>query len=300
MDTINRSFQKDYHKMLFPYAYNILGISEDAEDAVQDVMFNYFSNQREGIDNIKGYLVKSVINQSINIKNKRKKVSYEDVWLPEPIATEQADTNINLSDIASYSLLVLLEKLNPKERAVFILKEAFGYSHHEIADVLSGTVEQSRQLLSRGKSKLNSSKPKAKLSGRNALHEGILDKYVNAIRHRDTASLENLLSNDITFFADGGDTVQVAKKRSSGFTEVSELLFFVYQKFQAFYQIYSTEINHQPALLYYEGSQLRICQVFDILQENDKIVCINSIVDPEKLKSIDKTEEDNHSHRKKL
>lgn len=299
MDNI-QSLQKDYHKMLFPYAYNILGIYEDAEDAVQEAMSTYFSNPREGINNIKGYLVKSVINQSINIKNKRKKVSYDEVWLPEPIATEEADTNINLSDIASYSLLVLLEKLNPKERAVFILKEAFGYSHQEIAEVISGTIEQSRQLLSRGKTKLNSSSAKSKPTGGTAIHQSILGKYVNAIRQRDTAGLENLLSNDITFFADGGGTVPVAKKRSSGFAEVSGLLFFVYEKFQASYQIYSTEINHQPALLYYEGSQLRICQVFDILQENGRIISINSIVDPEKLKSIGKTEETNLNHRKAL
>lgn len=285
---------KGYSQMLFPYAYNILGVYQDAEDAVQDVLSNYFANQREDIKNIKGYLVKSVINQSINIKNKRKKVSYEDIWLPEPIATEEADDNINLRDIASYSLLILLEKLNPKERAVFILKEAFGYSHQEIADVLSGSVEQSRQLLSRGKSKLSSTKPKSKKLERDIMPEGVLDKYINAIRGRDTETLENLLSSDITFFADGGDKVQVAKKRCAGYTEVSELLFFVYHKFQASYKIYATLINHQPALLYYQGAQLRICQIFDILASNDKIERICSIVDPEKLKNISKTEETNH------
>ena len=298
MAIMNYSLQKDYHKMLFPYAYNILGISQDAEDAVQDVMFNYFSNQGEDINNIKGYLVKSVINQSINIKNKRKKVTYDDVWLPEPIATEEADDNINLREIASYSLLILLEKLNPRERAVFILKEAFGYSHQEIADVLSSTVEQSRQLLSRGKSKLSSPKPKSKKSGSDITQEGILDKYIQAIRGRDTATLENLLSSDIAFFADGGENVQVAKKRSSGYAEVSELLFFVYHKFQASYKIYAAEINHQPALLYYDATHLRICQVFD-LEQDGKIDSISSIVDPEKLKSISITEENNH-HRKEL
>ncbi len=300
MLTINESDQlKDYSKLLFPYAYNILGVYQDAEDAVQDVLSNYFANRREDIKNIKGYLVKSVINQSINIKNKRKKVSNEDVWLPEPIATEEADANINLREIASYSLLILLEKLNPRERAVFILKEAFGYSHQEIADVLSGTVEQSRQLLTRGKSKLSSTKLKSKKSGRDIVPEGILDKYINAIRGRDTATLENLLSDDITFFADGGDKVQVAKKRCAGYSEVSELLFFVYHKFQASYKIYAAIINHQPALLYYHGTQLMICQIFDILQSNSKIERISSIVDPEKLKNISIREE-NNPHRTEL
>jgi len=115
---------KDYQSILFPYAYNILGSSEDAKDAVQDVLYKYLASPKEGIENEKSYLIKGVINQSINIKNKKKKIVPGDVWLPEPIATEEADTNINLSDIVSYSLMVLMERLNPKERAVFILKPA--------------------------------------------------------------------------------------------------------------------------------------------------------------------------------
>ena len=83
---------------------------------------------------------------------------YGDEWLPEPIATEEADKAVRLNDIAAYSLLILLEKLNPKERAVFILKEGFDYAHEEIADVLSTTVESSRQLLSRAKRKLDKDK----------------------------------------------------------------------------------------------------------------------------------------------
>ena len=153
---------KDYQKTLFPYAYNILGSSEDAKDAIQDVMTKYISAPKEEIENEVGYLIRGVINQSINIKSRNKKITTVKAWLPEPIATENADRDINRNEIISYSMLVLLEYLNPKERAAFILKEAFDYSHEEIANTLSISIENSRKLLSRGKTRLET--PKEKLN----------------------------------------------------------------------------------------------------------------------------------------
>lgn len=278
---------KDYHTILFPYAYNILGSSDDAKDAVQDVVSNFIAAPREGIENVKGYLIKSVINQSINLKNKRKKLRHGEVWLPEPVATEEADTNINLRDIVSYSLLVLLEQLNPKERAVFILKEGFGYSHEEIAEVLSSTVESSRKLLSRAKAKLDQSHQPGP-STAEALTVEFLEKYVHAIRNRDTNTLENLLSQDIAYYADGGDTIKVVKKICLGIREVADLLIFVHQKFQQSQTVVPATVNHQPALLFYEGTHLKACQVLELSSEG-KIQRINSILDPEKLKAIGKT-----------
>jgi RNA polymerase sigma factor (sigma-70 family) len=277
---------KDYQDILFPYAYNILGSAEDARDAIQDVLYNYVTVKKEEIDNEKNYLIRSVINQSINIRNKRKKISYGDVWLPEPVATEGADTNINLKDIVSYSLLVLLEQLNPKERAVFILKEAFNYSHEEIAEVLSGTVEHSRKLLSRAKIKLNPGQQPPKVSKKEVRNPGILEKYVSAIRGRDTVALESVLSQDIAFFADGGDKINVVKKMATGQNEVAALLAFIFDKFQTALTIVPAEINYQPALLYYRDDKLVTCQVFGISADGNKIVQINTVLDPEKLKNI--------------
>lgn len=275
---------KDYHTILFPYAYNILGSSDDAKDAVQDVLSKFITTSHEGIENEKGYLIKSVINQSINIRNRRKKLIHGDIWLPEPVATEEADTPINLRDIVSYSLLVLLEQLNPKERAVFILKEAFGYSHEEIADVLSSTVENSRKLLSRAKSKLEESKQPLKVLN-DSPASAILEDFVNAIRARDTKTLENLLSQDITYHADGGDKLKVLKKFCTGMQDVIELLYLIDQRFNAKLTIVPAEINHQPALLYYRDSKLAVCQVLSI--SDNKIFQIDNVVDPEKLKSIE-------------
>lgn len=275
---------KDYQTILFPYAYNILGAVEDAKDAIQDVLYNYLAASREHIDNEKNYLIKSVINQALNIKQKKKKVQLGDVWLPEPVATEGADTNIHLHDIASYSMLVLLEQLNPKERAVFILKESFGYSHEEIAEVLSITVEGSRKLLSRARTRLNESRQPA--TNRKKVPSEILNHFIHAIRSRDTAVLENLLSRDVTFYADGGSKMSVVKKMAIGLQEVAALLLYVYEKYDSGFTVVPSAVNHQPALFYYNGTALVACQVLSVSEEDGKIFQVSNVVDPDKLGSV--------------
>jgi RNA polymerase sigma-70 factor (ECF subfamily) len=279
---------KEYQKTLFPYAYNILGSAEDARDAVQDVLSNYIAEPREGITNEKGYLIKSVINHAINIKNRKKKIDVGDVWLPEPFATEEADTNINLRDIASYSMLVLLEQLNPKERAVFLLKESFDYSHQEIAEVLSSTEEHSRKLLSRAKAKLEELNLQRKASAADQVQLSFLEKYINAIRDRDTQSLETILAEDISFYADGGK-LRVVRKSAMGAHEVADLLVLIHHRFHRSLSVVAAQINHQPALLYYHETRLITCQILGITPGSDKIYQINTVVDPEKLKHLEVT-----------
>src|SRR5687768_7081347 len=276
---------ENYQKVLFPYAYNILGSAEDARDAVQEVISKFVSSERKGIENIKGYLIKGVVNQSINIKTRRREVSNENVWLPEPFSTEEADTNINLQDIASYSLMVLLEQLTPKERAVFILKESFDYTHLEIAEVLAGTEEHSRKLLSRAKQKLHELKQK-KAATNNQVSPGFIEKYINAIRERDVKGLETILTDDIVFYADGGDKLQVVKKVCNGATGVADLLVYISDKFHTSHTVAYVAINHQPAILYYESDRLIACQVLGISPEQNKIYQISTVVDPEKLKNL--------------
>jgi len=278
---------KDYQSILFPYAYNILGSSDDAKDAVQDVLYKYLAAPKEGIENEKNYLIRGVINQSINIKKSKKKIVRDDVWLPEPIVTEEADKDLHLSDIVSYSLMVLMEQLNPKERAVFILKEGFGYSHEEIAGLLLGTVENSRKLLSRAKTKLDSAHPiRVRQQPSSTFPTALLEKFIGAIRGRDVQALEGLLTEDIRYSADGGGKIKVISKFTIGRKNVAGLLLLVYQRFQSEASIVPTMVNHQPAFLYYLKDKLFLCQVFDISPDGSKVFQINNVIDPAKLNAI--------------
>ncbi len=273
---------KNYHNILFPYAYNILGSSEDAKDTVQDVLIKHHLIDKSHIENETGFLIKSVINQSINVKKKKKTVSADSIWLPEPISTEKADDNINKEEILSYSMLTLLEKLSAKERAVFILKESFDYSHKEIAETIGFTIENSRQLLSRAKSKLNTTRH---TSGKVYQQDSSqLRHYIEVMRSGDVSTLEKLLSKDIHLAADGGEDVKVVRALTSGKTNVSRLLLYVFRAFLSGLEIRISSVNHQPAILYYQNKVLYNCQVFEF--EEMKIRRIYSIVDPQKLRSL--------------
>lgn len=276
---------KDYQDILFPYAYNILGVAEDARDVIQDVLARYYAQPREGIVNEKAYLVKGVINQAINKKQRNKLVPQSEEWLPEPVATESADANVYLKDILSYSLLILLEKLNAKERAVFILKESFDYDHREIAEILSITEDSARKLLSRAKTRLF--KPGGegvRSSFRDAHTNALLQNYIDAIRDRNMPRLEALLAEDIAFYADGGGRINVFRKVCTGSAAVAEVLVHVYHTYLRKAEMRPAIINHQPAFLFYYKGRLGACVVFDVA--GGRIVRVNSIVDPEKLKNL--------------
>ncbi len=277
MDILN-----NYQRILFPYAYNILGSTEDALDAIQDVVSKYISTSKQGIDNEKGYLIKGVINQSINIKKRNQKTIDVKMWLPEPIAMEKADTNINREEILSYSMLVLLEKLNSKERAVFILKEAFDYSHTEIADALSFSVENSRKLLSRAKKTLEEMDMNFMPSP--MVSPTFLQKYITSIKDGNVSALEKILSDDIMVKTDGGK-VSIVSELIVGIKETINLMVYVYNTYQKSFSIVEGMVNHQPALLFYNDGKLVNCQIFELEKNSSKIRTIYSIVDPKKLKN---------------
>lgn len=273
---------KNYQDILFPYAYNILGSSEDAKDTIQDILIKYLSIDKDHIENEIGFLVKSVINQSINVKKKKKTISADSIWLPEPVSTEQADMHINKEEILSYSILVLLENLSPKERAVFILKEAFDYSHKEIAETIGFTLENSRKLLSRAKVKLNQYRnAETRSSQKDQSH---LKNYIQVMKNGDITALEKLLSEDILLAADGGENIKVVRELTTGIGNASKLLIYVYNAFLNGLECRISYVNHQPAILFFQNGILYNCQVFEM--DSTKIRSIYSIVDPKKLKSL--------------
>lgn len=277
---------EDYQNILFPYAYNILGSSEDAKDAIQEILVKYHIKRKDHIENDTGYLVKSVINQSINIKKSRQRRQSSSIWLPEPVATEHADATIDRSAIISYSILVLLEKLLARERAVFILKEAFDYSHKEIADVLDLSVENSRKLLSRAKNKLGAMDNSSPIKP-SPVSEAYMNNYIDSIKNGDVKRLEKMLSEEIALAADGGGEIKVVRELTQGIRDALKLLLFVFKTYQKEQTIKISQMNHQPALLFYENGVLVNCQVFDV--EKNKIKQIYTQLAPKKLNSLART-----------
>lgn len=272
---------EDYQRELFPYAYNILGSVADAQDAVQEAILKFIPLQKDELRNERAYLVRMVINQAINMKDRMKRLAGKTTWLPEPMSTESADENLNREELLSYTMLVLLEHLNARERAIFILKEAFSFSHHEIAQLLSMAPGNSRQILSRAKQKLQAHKKY--LDKPKKMSTTFFDQYLDVIGKGDLEALKLLLSNDISLTADGGGKIQVAQEVTVGLSATADLILFVYQKYQQFLKVSYHEMNHQPSLFYSKNGEIVICQVFDLNATSSQVNAIYSVVDPEKL-----------------
>ena len=270
-------------KKLFPYAYNILGNIDDCQDVIQEVLIKFNEKEVGLISNQNAYLIRAVINRSINLKKKNDRERQQKIRLPEPIVTNQSENSIELDEILNYSILVLLDNLNTKERAVFLLKEAFDYEHVEIAEILKISAENSRQILTRAKKKMKLRKPE--IAPSSAKERKYIEKYVCAIRKGDVKTLEQMLSDEVQVLADAGNKLQAIAELTSGIDNTVKLMTYVYENNQKDLEIKIEEVNHQSALLFYKGTTLINCQIFELNAEG-KITSIFSVVDPDKLMRI--------------
>lgn len=276
------TMQENYSRLL-TYAYNITGSYEDSRDLVQDVLEKYISLDKSEIRNEANYLIKSTINHAINFKNRHSKKMIYGEWLPEPLSFDNAENKLIREQTTRYTLLVLLEKLNAKERAVYILKEAFDYSHQEIAETLDISVDNSRKLLSRAGQHLDHVKYAPDTAC--AMNNDILHRYQEALSDGDIPGIEALLMDDIRLSADGGKKVRVIKAVETGKPATASLLAYVQQQFLAGKPFTFHIFNHQQALCFWQGERIYNCHILDI-DGNGLIREIYSIVDPEKLKRI--------------
>lgn len=266
------------------YAYNVLGSYEEAKDVVQDVYLRFSQLAQERIEDKKSYLIRMVINLAIDEKRKQKKrlASYPGPWLPEPVATEDPQVALSRKEILSYSLLVLLEKLDPRQRAVFILKEAFDYDHEDIARVLGISVENSRKILSRARADLRVSLPVPSPKAQS----DVLHLYLRAMEKGDMQELENLLNAGITVMSDGGGKAAAFRNIIEGVRPVRALLAGLHKKYQRVRSELAW-INHQPAICYYDGDAIITCQIFSLHgKQFDHVFFMRN---PEKLARLQKT-----------
>ncbi|ASE60779.1 RNA polymerase subunit sigma-24 [Chryseobacterium indologenes] len=275
--------QEKYNSLL-TYAYNITGSYEDSQDLVQDVIEKYISLDKSEIRNETNFLIKSTINHAINFKNRHGKKMVYGEWLPEPLSFENAENKLIKEQTARYTLLVLLEKLNARERAVYILKEAFDYSHQEIAETLDISVENSRKLLSRAGQQLQDIEYEPD-SVNISVHADILQQYQLALSEGDIPNIEKLLTDAIKLSADGGKRIRVIKAVEVGKSATAQLLAYVQQQFLGKKPHSFHIFNHQPAICFWQDNRIYNCHILDI-DANGMIREIYSIVDPEKLKRL--------------
>lgn len=206
---------QEYRHAMTALSYRLTGSWSEAEDLVQDVFAEL--QQNELLDDIrqpKSYLMRAVVNRSLNaLKSPRlSRETYTGPWLPEPVFEPQPATQLDrllLEEQVSYAFMVLLERLTPEERTVFVLRESFAMEYEEIADILGKSVVACRKLLSRARQKIKSEPATAApADGKKA--ETWSREFMKAATSGNFGPLLDLIREDAVLISDGGGKVRAA------------------------------------------------------------------------------------------
>lgn len=234
---------------LFAIAYNMTGEVQEAEDIVHDAFEDVLRKDQADIRNAKSFFTRIVLNKAIDrlAVLKKQREQYPATWLPVPDISD-TDTSRE-SDILPYVFLHLMEELNPLERAVFILREAFDYEYEDIAALCGITTDNCRQLLHRARAKVKEPKVPTSAASKDA-SEKLLQEFLEACLQRDASRLSALLKEDVVLYSDGGGKVVAARRILEGISSIAKFIFGVVRKtmdnWSAAKKIF---VNGEPALL---------------------------------------------------
>jgi len=233
---------------LFGIAYRMLGSAAEAEDIVQDVWVRWQSTNRTVVQNPPAFLVKTTTRLCISLAQSApsRREIYVGTWLPEPVDTS-SDLGIGVErdEALKLAVLVLLEKLSPKERGAYVLREAFDYSYSEIADILHMEEANIRQLVSRARKHVADNR---RTAVSRVEQRRLLEAFIGAAQKGDLAALENLLAEDVVSFADGGGIVTASRSPVSGRERVAKFI-AVWTPFWVGVTLTWAETNGQSSVL---------------------------------------------------
>ena len=185
---------REYRQLLLPVARNLLKKEADAEDMVQETIVKWITSETDHVENTKGYLVRTLINKCLNFLRDRKREEHQPEITPE-LLVDHPSSWTEIGPELSLSFLVMLEKLSPMERAVFLLKEVFGYSHKEIAALLDISEENARQILARARKHLKNDRQRFTADPERQVE--LYHRFVQVCQGGDMDSLIEILREDI-------------------------------------------------------------------------------------------------------
>jgi len=241
---------QELQNSLFAVAYKMIGEVAPSQDIAQDTLAVYLSklakNELSTIVNLKKYLIKTATNRSINYlkKIKKERANYVGVWLPEPILKISNPIDAKL-DVA-YGLTFLLSRLTPKERAVFILKNAFDFTFKEIGEALTLKEATCRKTFQRLKEKLRTSRNDTEVD--KTIKERLLKGFLAVGQENGMSQLINILKQDIVIYSDGGGKKSAATKPLIGIEICTKFLLGLFKKRGNELLVSYREVNGEPAL----------------------------------------------------
>ncbi|MFW0792899.1 RNA polymerase sigma-70 factor [Gordonia sp. CPCC 205515] len=213
--------------LLFTIAYEILGSATDADDVLQESYLRWADVDLAGVSDTKSYLAKVVTRQALNSLRaaSRRREQYVGPWLPEPILVDEHDAaaDVVLAESVSTAMLVVLESLTPDERAVFVLREVFGFTHDEIAEIVEKSSAAVRQTASRARNHVHARRQRFEPVD-DARAAEVTAAFLAAATSGDLEDLMALLAPDVVFTADSDGKASAVRRPIEGAQLVAKLM----------------------------------------------------------------------------
>ncbi|OBK23070.1 RNA polymerase subunit sigma-24 [Mycobacterium asiaticum] len=273
--------------LLFTIAYEILGSATEADDVLQDSYLRWAEVDLSTVRDTKSYLAQLVTRQSLNTlrAQARRREEYVGPWLPEPLLLDQHDASADvvLAESVSMAMLVLLETLSPDERAVFVLREVFGFEYDEIADAVGKPAPTVRQVAHRARAHVQARRKRfGEVDAQR--NEEITAQFLATAASGDVAALVSTLAPDATWMADSGGKVSAARKPVVGAERVARAITGIMRKAAGVVRVQVVTCNSAPAVLFYLDEQLEGVISIEIVK--DKITNFYVMRNPDKLVAL--------------
>jgi RNA polymerase sigma-70 factor (ECF subfamily) len=276
---------EELRPLLFAIAYRILGSVAEAEDAVQETWLRYESSPTQPTST-KAFLSAVVTRVSIDVLRSARvrRETYVGPWFPEPLLTDSYEDparSAELADSLSMAALLLLERLSPLERAVFVLREVFGFGFREIASAVGRSEAACRQLAVRARRHMEVARPRFEADRRE--REELAARFFDALRDGDVDGLRELLAADVQMVGDGGGKAPALPRSVIGADNVARVLasiFPVLAKIDT--RVEQRELNGQPgAIVRDRDAHVVGTLTLDVL--DGQIQTIRAVANPDKL-----------------
>jgi RNA polymerase sigma-70 factor (ECF subfamily) len=276
---------EELRPFLFAIAYRILGSVAEAEDAVQESWLRYESSGAQPTST-KAFLSAVVTRVSIDVLRSARvrRETYVGPWFPEPLLTdpyEDPARSAELADSLSMAALLLLERLSPLERAVFVLRDVFGFGFPEIASAVGRSEAACRQLAVRARRHMDDGRPRFEADRRE--REELAARFFDAVRDGDVDELRELLAADVQMVGDGGGKAPAFAKGVIGADNVARVLAAMFPMLaRVGAKVEPREVNGQPgAILRDRDGKVVGTMTIDVL--GGRIQTIRSVLSPDKL-----------------
>jgi len=278
-----------HRRQLFGLAYRLLGSATEAEDAVQNTYLRLHAADRSAIRSLPAWLAKALTNLCLNelTSARARRESYAGPWLPEPVDTSDGALGpletIEQRDSVSIAMLALMERLTPAERAAFVLREAFAYSHRDIAEILDTSEANARQLRRRARQRLDQAVPRFRPDP--TQWRALVERFLAAARGGDVTGLAEMLAETVSSTADGGGKVGAARRVVTGRDKVARYLAGAFGRPIGDVRLeFGAEVNGEPVVLGFVGPALAGVLFFEIT--DGRVTALRVVANPDKLRFL--------------